>query len=220
MPLDSVLFKAGVELKSCFHNLVKSGRSTWFWLDNWVGTVPLGARFPKLFGLEKSKGCFVADRLFMQDGWICGQWDWSRSPTGFEEIGELRELLQLCQRMLLTEEDEVEFGLSGGFSVKIVKDRLVRNNLVAPEFKFEWNRLVPKMVTFVAWRAMMGRLPTFDALGKRNIPVASNECPFCSEVEEMVEHVLVSCGLTQSMWSVLAQWCKMPSIFILAFVTC
>ncbi|XP_076957252.1 uncharacterized protein LOC143632679 [Bidens hawaiensis] len=63
----------------------------------------------------------------------------------------------------------------------------------------------------------MGRLLTFDALGKRNIPVASNECSFCGEVEETVEHVLVSCGLAQSMWSVLAQWCKMPSIFLFSF---
>ncbi|XP_076949711.1 uncharacterized protein LOC143622462 [Bidens hawaiensis] len=85
---------------------------------------------------------------------------------------------------------------------------VILNSYVAPDYNFEWNRLVPKKVSFVAWRALLGRLPTFDALVRRNIAVASNMCPFCGEVEETVEHVFISCGLAQSMWSVLAQWCK------------
>ncbi|XP_076913198.1 uncharacterized protein LOC143571741 [Bidens hawaiensis] len=97
---------------------------------------------------------------------------------------------------------------------------VILNSYVAPDYNFEWNRLVPKKVSFVAWRALLGRLPTFDALVRRNIALASNMCPFCGEVEETVEHVFISCGLAQSMWSVLAQWCKVPSFFCLAFVTC
>ncbi|XP_076957043.1 uncharacterized protein LOC143632395 [Bidens hawaiensis] len=42
-------------------------------------------------------------------------------------------------------------------------------------------------------------------------------CTFCGEVEEIVEHVMVSCGLAQYMWSVLAQWCKMPTPFLFSF---
>ncbi|XP_076945878.1 uncharacterized protein LOC143617109 [Bidens hawaiensis] len=64
---------------------------------------------------------------------------------------------------------------------------------------------------------MLGRLPNFKALEKRNIPVASNMCPFCGEVKETVEHVMVSCGLAQYTWSVLAQWCKMPTPFLFSF---
>ncbi|XP_076891023.1 uncharacterized protein LOC143542280 [Bidens hawaiensis] len=142
----------------------------------------------------------------MIDGWICGQWDWSIEPAGVEEVEDLRGLLRICQGVILNNEEDVTwtYDPSGGFSVRGVKEMVVLKSYVTPDYNFEWNRLVPKKVSFVAWRALLGRLPTFDALVRRNIPVASNMCPFCGEVEETVEHVFISCGLAQSMWSVLA----------------
>lgn len=69
---DSVVRNSGVELTSCCRLAVRNGRNTWFWLDCWAGPVPLGVRFPKLFFLERSMGCVIADRLYMLQGWICG----------------------------------------------------------------------------------------------------------------------------------------------------
>ncbi|XP_076917919.1 protein FAR1-RELATED SEQUENCE 5-like [Bidens hawaiensis] len=149
----------------------------------------------------------------MLEGWICGSWDWYRDPSGPVEVAELRSLLQLCQRLVLVPgDDKVVWGLesSGVFSVRSLRSHLVKNSYSQPEYVFDWNNLIPKKVGFVAWRAVLGRLPTFDALAKRNIPVRSTLCPICGEAEETVEHVFVSCGMAQTMWTLVAQWCKMP----------
>ncbi|XP_076902328.1 uncharacterized protein LOC143557043 [Bidens hawaiensis] len=189
--------------------------------DVWIGPTPLYIRFPKLFSIEKSKDCVVADRLFMMDGWVCGQWDWTRNPTGSEEVGELRNLLQLCLEVqITTEDDRVDWKGDdlNVFTVKGIKEHMSVNTYEAPEFVLGWSRLVPKKVTFVAWRAALTRLPTFDALEKRNIPVVSNICPFCGEIEESVEHIFILCGVAQSVWCVLAQWCKVPNLFLFCFL--
>ncbi|XP_076887980.1 uncharacterized protein LOC143538276 [Bidens hawaiensis] len=39
----------------------------------------------------------------------------------------------------------------------------------------------------------------------------------CEEVEETVDHILVSCGLAQSLWCLIAQWCKVPPPFLFSF---
>jgi hypothetical protein len=36
--------------------VVGDGRSTYFWTDNWMGDVPLGVRFQRLFDLAVSEG--------------------------------------------------------------------------------------------------------------------------------------------------------------------
>ncbi|XP_076952101.1 uncharacterized protein LOC143625697 [Bidens hawaiensis] len=85
---------------------------------------------------------------------------------------------------------------------------------MVPGYVFDWNGLFPKKVVFVAWRVVPGRLPTSDTLKKRYIPVSSTLCPICGEVEETVEHVLVSCGIVQTLWSLISLWCKTPDFII------
>ncbi|XP_076957792.1 uncharacterized protein LOC143633360 [Bidens hawaiensis] len=104
------------------------------------------------------------------------------------------------------------------FTVKGIKEQMSVNTYDAPDFVLDWSRLVPKKVSFVAWSAALARLPTFDALEKRNIPVVSNLCPFCGEIEESVEHIFISCGVAQSVWCVLAQWCKVPNLSLFCFL--
>ncbi|XP_076892174.1 uncharacterized protein LOC143543823 [Bidens hawaiensis] len=140
--------------------------------------------------------------------------------TSYEELEELRGLLKLCENVKLKAgEDMICWSLdtTGSFTVKGLKRCILENSLSDPGEVFKWNRLVPKKVNFVSWRASLSRLPTFDALKKRNIPVLSDSCPICGEIEESVEHVFVSCGLAQIMWSIIAQWCNLPSLLILSF---
>ncbi|XP_076961008.1 uncharacterized protein LOC143637516 [Bidens hawaiensis] len=106
---------------------------------------------------------------------------------------------------------------SGAFSVASVKGKMLRNSSSNSEHVFVWNKLVPKKVGFVTWRAVLGRLPTLDALVRRKLPVSSTLCPICGEVEESIEHVFVSCGIAQTMWSVISLWCKLPAIFLFSF---
>ncbi|XP_076945887.1 uncharacterized protein LOC143617114 [Bidens hawaiensis] len=212
--------EVGLDIHNCFQNVINNGMGTWFWLDWWLGPVPLYSRFPKLFLIEKRKDCVVADKLFMVDGWVCGRWDWTRDPTVGEEVEEFRELLQLCLEVKInSRKDKIvwKVGDMEEFSVKSIKEWISANTYTASEVDFVWNRLVPKKVSFVAWRAALARLPTFDALEKRNIPVVSKFCPFCGDFEESVEHIFVSCGLVQALWSMLTQWCRVSDLFLFSF---
>ncbi|XP_076938313.1 uncharacterized protein LOC143606427 [Bidens hawaiensis] len=137
--------------------------------------------------------------LVSRAGWNCG-------GRGVEMLTSIMPRVSLRPR-----EDKVVWigDEVGGF--------LVRNAYFEPEFVFEWNRLVPRKVSFVAWRAALSRLPTRDALIKRNIPVSSILCSIFGDLEESVEHIFISCGFAQLLWSVISLWCKVPSFLLFSF---
>lgn len=52
--------------------VVGGGRSTYFWLDNWVGGAPLKVQFPHLFYLTQDKETSVSE--MEERGWAVGGW--------------------------------------------------------------------------------------------------------------------------------------------------
>jgi hypothetical protein len=71
------------------------GTNTFFWLDKWVGDVPLCRRFARLFNLTTNKFNSVADLCAL--GWEEGgeAWTWRRRLWGWEE-----ELVEECRALL------------------------------------------------------------------------------------------------------------------------
>ncbi|XP_076883276.1 uncharacterized protein LOC143531996 [Bidens hawaiensis] len=137
----------------------------------------------------------------MVDGVICGRWDWSRNPVGPVLLEEFRELLTMCQQVLLEPGKDKIFWCgdpSGEFSVRNLKSILVEKELVKPVSVFEWKNWIPKKVGFVAWRVVLNRLPTFEALARRSIPISSTECPVCGMQEESADHILFLCEVAQA----------------------
>jgi len=65
--------------------VVGGGRSTYFWLDNWVGGTPLKLQFPRLFDLILDKWTSV--REMAERGWTVdgGAWVWRRLLLAWEE---------------------------------------------------------------------------------------------------------------------------------------
>ncbi|XP_076916444.1 uncharacterized protein LOC143576173 [Bidens hawaiensis] len=86
-------------------------------------------------------------------------------------------------------------------------------DLVMPVSVFKWNNWIPIKVGFVTWRAVLNRLPTFQALARRSIPVSSTECPICGREEESVDHILFLCEEAQAVWCLISQWCKIPPLY-------
>ncbi|XP_076925934.1 uncharacterized protein LOC143588928 [Bidens hawaiensis] len=91
----------GIRLDIILMQVLKSGNNSLFWLNYWIGNEILSIKFPILFGLEREKGCTLADSLIMVNGEICSTWGWLRTPCSGPEMVELRELLQLCQNVVL-----------------------------------------------------------------------------------------------------------------------
>jgi len=64
---------------------VGDGETTFFWLDRWVGDVPLCRRFSRLFNLAENKLASVASMCSL--GWEVGggAWQWRRRLWAWEE---------------------------------------------------------------------------------------------------------------------------------------
>ncbi|XP_076926974.1 uncharacterized protein LOC143590355 [Bidens hawaiensis] len=64
------------------------------------------------------------------------------------------------------------------------------------------------------WRASLDRLPTQNALRRRNVQVGDGSCVFCGETEESVDHLFSGCRVACGVWIALAKWCKIPHFFV------
>ncbi|XP_076907600.1 uncharacterized protein LOC143564109 [Bidens hawaiensis] len=202
------------DLSKLIRKEVKNGEN--FWFDCWRGNKPFVERFPLLVDLEIRKGCLVSDRLLMHEGVICGRWGWHRQPVGANEVEELRDLLLVCQQVILEEGlDQSVWGSEGGcdFSVRSMKDGLDEIKSTAENYVMEWNNWAPKKIGIHAWRVEMGRIPVLLELVKRGISVTTTVCPVYEDDLESAEHLVVSCNFAQSLWSVISSWCKVPSIY-------
>lgn len=73
---------------------VGGGRSTYLWLDNWVGEAPLKVQFPHLFDITQDKETSVSE--MEERGWVVGggAWVWRRSLLAWEE--EVVRNVRLC----------------------------------------------------------------------------------------------------------------------------
>lgn len=79
--------------------------------------------------------------------------------------------------------------------------------------KLRWNNWVSKTFNIFNWRALNNRIPTFDSLIRRNVPVQSSLCRFCSMHEETVDHLFTACGLAMEVWAKVGSWCNIDPVF-------
>ncbi|XP_022019793.1 uncharacterized protein LOC110919854 [Helianthus annuus] len=101
---------------------------------------------------------------------------------------------------------------SENFTVASIKRIAELIGRAVPEYQFVWNSYVPKKVGIVPWRALLERLPTRVALTARSVNIGDTSCVLCGDYEETSEHLFVSCQFAQSVWLVMAQWCKSPPV--------
>ncbi|KAJ0853631.1 putative reverse transcriptase zinc-binding domain-containing protein [Helianthus annuus] len=59
----------------------------------------------------------------------------------------------------------------------------------------------------------LDRLPTYDALTRRNLQVGDGVCKLCSAAIEKVEHVFIGCFVAANVWHGISKWCRIPDIF-------
>ncbi|GJT09687.1 hypothetical protein Tco_0856729 [Tanacetum coccineum] len=108
----------------------------------------------RLYALETSTACLVADRWVLEDGFWHAKWAWRRHPSG-RASGELDLLISLINSLVLDSnlDDKWVWSLddSGVISVKtvsrVVQDKLFSNN--DPDLSFTLNSWVPRKVMFV-----------------------------------------------------------------------
>ncbi|KAI3815120.1 hypothetical protein L1987_14776 [Smallanthus sonchifolius] len=214
--ISSRLSARGIDISKLIRGIVGEGSSIYFWRDVWLGSSPLAELYPSLFALEKRKDCWVANRVRVLEGELVVTWDWNRPPNADEEMVDLDRPLGLLNAVnWRSAGDRWKWQLepSGCFSVSSIKTNLERVSGSTPNYKFKWNPWVPKKVSIVAWRAEKDRLPTVDALIRRNIPVQDTWCGFCGDHMDTMEHVILACDFAQDVWQVISMWCKAMPFF-------
>ncbi|XP_057779714.1 uncharacterized protein LOC130998299 [Salvia miltiorrhiza] len=68
-----------------------------------------------------------------------------------------------------------------------------------------WAPFIPARRSLFVWRTIVGKLPTFDM--NRLIGIQGpNRCPLCSAAEETMDHVLLNCPFSASIWADVFRW--------------
>ncbi|XP_024628614.1 uncharacterized protein [Medicago truncatula] len=144
---------------------VGNGSSTFFWTDKWLGGVPLKIQFSHLYDLAVHKECSVAD--IERWGWVEGGngWVWRRRLLAWEEES-MRECITLLVNIVLQVNihdrwrwllDPVhEYSVGGTYRfLTTYEEQLTDENFIDV-----WHKLVPKKVSFFAWRMLQDIIPT------------------------------------------------------------
>ncbi|XP_071740474.1 uncharacterized protein [Rutidosis leptorrhynchoides] len=77
------------------------------------------------------------------------------------------------------------------------------------------NNLIPQKVGIFVWRVLNGRIAVKVELAKRGIDSGSLLCPICKDTPESIDHALLSCKLSNEVWTGIHKWWKinMPAGF-------
>jgi len=192
--------------------VVGDGNNTFFWLDKWLGDVPLCRRFSHLFGLATDKFSTVADMSVR--GWEEGgeAWSWRRRLWSWEEemLAECRHLLDgvFVQPNILDRwqwDPDIHDGYTVRGAYQILSTTVVPN--LDTNIDYIWHKQVPLKVSISAWRLLKDMLPTKNNLVRRSIfHVAENTCVAGCGVEESATHLFLHCGVFGSLWQNIRAW--------------
>lgn len=179
---------------------VHNGSSTRFWLDWWLGSGPLRARFPNLFSIATDPECSVGKSRAL------GDWDISfRRTFSLQEQVEWDNLLRELHHVVLTEgRDEFTWTLepSGRFSTKSLYLKLCEGSPMR-HYAVIWKIAAPLKIRIFLWQLTRKRLPTRLLIQRRQGP-SSGRCALC-DAQEDVNHIFFECTLARFMWSVVRE---------------
>ena len=201
--VDNVRLKAGNRL------------NTLFWLDRWVGDVPLRVRYRRLFDLFDNKLVIVAQMFAL--GWDegGGAWRWRRRLWAWEE-----ELVKECRTLLLTvslqvENDDVWTWIPdplAGYTVRgafrtLTNGAPLNHDVHLFYDDLLWRKDVPLKVLIFACRLFRNRLPTKVNLFRRGIIQYEDQmCVGGCGVQETNEHLFLNCGVFAQLWQLVRNW--------------
>ncbi|KAJ0909846.1 putative reverse transcriptase zinc-binding domain-containing protein [Helianthus annuus] len=206
------------------HNLIKgvlgNGKSIRFWIDRWIGDQPLMTKWPNLFAIESIKSCSVRDRISVVGGSAQWNWCWLCSPVSDLQVAELADSQNVLKDVVVSDEKDRwiwSLDKSGSFSSASLKswvDKDVGIGALRSVKKCGW--VAAKCNLFI-WRTILDRIPTRQALRRRNISIDSDVCVLCGESVESVDHLFTGCEISMKFWSRMSSWAKIQNLFAFSF---
>ncbi|PWA53873.1 RNA-directed DNA polymerase, eukaryota [Artemisia annua] len=202
-------------LRRFFKGVVGDGECIAFWLDLWVCNEPLKDLCPNLFRLEKDKKCRVKCRVGLGE-----VWKWSSMPASETEMAELDFLDSVVESVNLEgRRDKWQWlgDMSGEFKVCSVR-RLIYSELdYSNNYVLKWCKWLPIKCNVFIWQAEMSKIPTSDALRRRNMVGVEGSCALCGEGSESVEHLFTNCWVAMRVWNHICSWTRVQHFFAFSF---
>ena len=127
----------------------------------------------------------------------------------------LQEYLRLWDRMerVQLHQDSVDsvrwaWEPSGSFSTRSAYQAKFWAREKDPMAQFTWKSKAPLRCKFFTWNALQNRSWTSDRLASRGLH-QQEACPFCDQVEESINHIMLECAFTRDVWlRVCTAWGK------------
>ncbi|XP_022020148.1 uncharacterized protein LOC110920232 [Helianthus annuus] len=221
--INDTLVRRGIDLKKVIRAEISNGSNTYFWLDNWLGEIPLHIRFPNIFSLENNKLCKVNEHFSPNSSGPQVTWDWARPILVGIESTELQNLLDVLLAAIVSQGLDKQFwklDSSSLFTVSSIKKFLSSVDRTQPSRVFSWNNWTRKKVGMVAWRAEKDKLPTRDALLRRRISITDAACVLCGDYVESSEHLFVACQFAQKCGRILPPGAKFHPLLLSSSKIC
>uniref|UniRef100_A0A8I7B4Z9 Reverse transcriptase zinc-binding domain-containing protein n=1 Tax=Hordeum vulgare subsp. vulgare TaxID=112509 RepID=A0A8I7B4Z9_HORVV len=122
------------------------------------------------------------------------------------DLETLAEYVDLWHRVAVTELDpETPDSLRWAweckreFSIRLAYAARLAGREISPTVEFTWNSQAPLQCEFFTWLVVKNRCWTSYRLAIRGLP-HQDACPFCSQSDETINHLLVECVLARTVW--------------------
>ena len=174
-------------------SVVGNGKNTLFWTDRWLLGQRLDQTFPHLFGA----GAARAKKRTVHDALVENRW--ISDIRGALTVNVLIEYLRLWGNLsgfeLEAEVDDThiwQFTSLGQYSTKSAYESLFTRAVQFKHGKRIWKSWAPGKCKFFMWTVAHKKCWTADRLASNGLPHPAI-CPLCDQVEETLDHLLISC---------------------------
>uniref|UniRef100_A0A7N2M263 Importin N-terminal domain-containing protein n=1 Tax=Quercus lobata TaxID=97700 RepID=A0A7N2M263_QUELO len=189
--------------------VVGEGTCIRFWHDRWIGDNTLKDLYPELYVFSAVKDACISEVLWIPEGGIVRVWDLT-FYRAFEdwELAASYFLFQLIQTRIPRDDRSDTLGWrlkgDGKFDIRSYYHAIRgASNSLFP-WKGVWKPKIPRRVAFFLWTAAHGRILTLDNLMLKGRPLATWCCMCCCDGES-VDHLLLHCPVTHSLWTFMLQ---------------
>ena len=149
-------------------------------------------------------------------GWFKGEiWKWTlvwERQLLYDELQQVEDLCTMLQQQLPIRDksDHVLWCKKKEFSAKKLLQKVdkVTSHTAKVDWLVSsvWVNLAPPKIEFFLWIALLGKLNTKHMLHRKGIlPAQALNCNFCGLHIEDVDHLLLSCSFSWSIWSSFTQ---------------
>lgn len=153
--------------------------------------------------------CYVSDRITMQGR----QWAWRSNPCAADEIDQMYNLDKALNSYYPSNREDTwrcVLNSTGSFTVGAIREIIDNYGVTRSSINVQWLKEIPLKVTCFVWRALLGKIPSAEALIRRGVRFDSSICSLCKSNVECYNHILVGCSFAKEVWGKILQWCGDP----------